>query len=176
MAQKGLGFVQYDNARSILEYFTNFIKIKILVKLSIDGLRMASDSGYSYGGRSHANCLILKDFAGFIHHLHFLLGVAVIQKRIDMRQRIHVDLMRVNFNAVGNAFSFLHHLLNGILSRAGHRLIYNRRRCRDRGGGGSATSPSAAADAHHRNHRYKQHRKYGFVGRTRESLLFPCKH
>ena len=41
----------------------------------------------------------MHDLASFVLHLHFFLGVTVLQKRIDMRQNVEGDRMRINFAA-----------------------------------------------------------------------------
>src|SRR5207237_10830374 len=57
---------------------------------------MSAVNRYAYACDRSPELRQMHDFAAFILHLHFLFCVATIEKRIDVRQNIKRDRMRIN--------------------------------------------------------------------------------
>ena len=69
----------------------------------------------------------MHNLAAFVFHLHFLLGIAVLKKYIDMWQRIKSDLVRVHFlvhlTPAREGFYLLFQFYYAHRTAAGHGLI-----------------------------------------------------
>ena len=50
---------------------------------------------------------MMHDLAALVLHLHFFLGVTVRQERIDVRQDVESDLVRIDFSGGRLAFDDL---------------------------------------------------------------------
>src|SRR5690554_7454243 len=83
---------------------------------------MASHHGNTNRGSSNLDGRVIEDLLGFIDHLHFLLGIAVLHEDVDMGKNVQVDLIWI-YHFAFYAISLIHHLVNSRLSRSGHRLV-----------------------------------------------------
>src|SRR5690606_26048102 len=111
-----------DHTWSLGKEGSHFAEIKILVKFHVDCLRVTTDCRYTYRCRCYSDGIVAEYFSRFIHHLHFFLRVTIIEEGVNMRKRIHVDRMRIDFRTI-NPRTLIHHLLNCVLTCTSYRLI-----------------------------------------------------
>ena len=84
---------------------------------------------HRYPDTRHARLKIRQphDLARLVHHLHFLVGVTVVEEYIDVRQHVERDLVWVNlpahFPALVDLADLALEFRNAHGARAGHRLI-----------------------------------------------------
>ena len=88
---------------------------------------MAEEYRHTRAGGRDLDRGIVEDLHGLVDHLHFFLGVVVVQEDVDVRQHVEGDAVGIHlvFRVAGVekvahlAFQFL----NAFLARAGHGLI-----------------------------------------------------
>ena len=88
---------------------------------------MAVEHGHAHAGGGHLDRGIVEDLHGLVDHLHFFLGVVVLQEDVDVRQHVEGDAVRIDLvfglahveQVAGLAFQFFQALLAG----TGHGLI-----------------------------------------------------
>ena len=82
---------------------------------------------HAHAGHGGFESGVVHDAAAFVLHLHFLLGVAGLEERIDMRQHVERDLMRIDvlFHRLprGDGVDLRTQLLDGLRARAADRLV-----------------------------------------------------
>ena len=67
----------------------------------------------------------IQNLVGLVHHLHFLLGVAIVLENVDMREDIHIYRARIDsriFTPLA-ACSFRIHLIQSLVACAGYGLV-----------------------------------------------------
>ena len=86
---------------------------------------------YSHTGHTRPKAWVVHNFPPLVFHFHLLLGVAVGQKPIHVRQHIEGNLMRIHFCGHGlpgfQGGDLLTQFDNGLGSRAGDSLIGRRK-------------------------------------------------
>ncbi len=117
-----LRIIHHNHAGRIAEDLPDLFRFKLFFEFNIYRFGMTPDNRNSHRGCGHPDGIILHDLPGFVHHLHFFLGVTVVQEYINMRKRIHVDFVRISHFA-RNAFPLVHQLVHCFLPRPGDRLV-----------------------------------------------------
>ena len=88
---------------------------------------MSAINRYSYAGDTRLKIRQSHDFSGLIDHFQLLLGVAIVEENIDMREHIERNLVRVNFTGdvlAGSDLTNLTFQLNNThCARSGYCLI-----------------------------------------------------
>ena len=82
---------------------------------------MAAFYGHAHGGGAHSDGAVPQDFTGFVHHLHLLLGIAVREEGVYVRQNVQVYPVR-KFGA-GAAGAFRFQLLDAPLAGTRDALV-----------------------------------------------------
>ena len=57
---------------------------------------MGAEDGHAHAGAGHAEVVDPHDLATFVEHLHLFLGVAVVEKLIDVGDEVEGDLVWVD--------------------------------------------------------------------------------
>ena len=98
---------------------------KVPDEFEIDRLRMASLHGNPDCRRGYGYGIIPENLVGLVDHLHLLLGVAVIEERIDVREYVLVYRIWIycRIFAPFPSFAFSFHLVYGLVSRPCHGLV-----------------------------------------------------
>ena len=88
--------------------------------------RMADEDRHAHAGRGHLD-LRIEDLLGLDHHLPFLLGRAVVEEVVDVRDDVEGDLLGELHRLVGIAdedvAALLEQLVHARLAGAGDRLV-----------------------------------------------------
>ena len=114
-----------SDARRVFQNPADIIQLELLLELQVHRLGMTSDDRDTRGSGRNAYRIITQNLMSLIHHLHLLLGVAVLGKIINMRNYVLVDRIRelsCIFAPLGTATLRLH-LRHCLVSGAGHALI-----------------------------------------------------
>ena len=82
---------------------------------------MAIVNRNTHCGSGHPDIVVMHDLVGFVDHFHFFLGIAVVQKIVDMGQAVVGD--RVWVKLVFGALYALLQILVALDARAGDGLI-----------------------------------------------------
>ena len=95
---------------------------------------MAASYRHADSGRGDADFIIVHDLMGFIHHLHFFLGVVIVQEDVDLGNQVISDLIMlrkagrredlrfVRF-AFGKCSGFVIELIDPFFAGAGNSLV-----------------------------------------------------
>ena len=88
---------------------------------------MSAIHGYAHTGAAGLEACMMHDLAAFIFQFHFLLGVAVLEKRIDVGQGVESDLVWVHlglhFAPAGESLDLLFQLNNSLRAAAADGLV-----------------------------------------------------
>ena len=67
-----------------------------LFKLSADGDAVRTEDRDAHAGHGRTELVVVHDLATLVFHLHLFLRVAGVEKRIDLRDGVEGDLVRID--------------------------------------------------------------------------------
>ena len=62
-----------------------------MFEFHVHGFGMAAVHGHADRGGRNAHIVIVKDLLGLVHHLHFFLGIQVVQEDVNLRDQVKGD-------------------------------------------------------------------------------------
>ena len=126
--------IHQHSALEVLNRFLDFIGGDMIFGLNVDGFRMAPDNRYADSGRRNGDGVVVENLMGFVHHLHFFLGIFVVQEHINLGDYVVGDLVMLgqaggwkNLRFVGFPFGngrrFVQEFVNAVFAGTGNGLV-----------------------------------------------------
>ena len=97
---------------------TYILKSELLLEFEVDGLRVSALNRYADGSRGYSDSIVSEDLMCLVDHLHFLLCIACLEERVDMREDVLVDRVRINSRILTplSACTLGCHLVHGLVT------------------------------------------------------------